>query len=206
MKQMKQIYLNSRHLLPSITFLGLLMYKLISTGCLSSSITDFIGFTKAPWCLAVKNSEHCSPDPGTKCLRVPAPDINIINSPLESYDNISPLEILLNNLFKLNILELLLFIILLLLLFNKFIYKFNIELKYKLINKFMPDYISNYYKNTTDKSIDFNNKFTNFIFIIIIIILLLFKLSTLYISAELSLHIDSYVSVYNYIKDITKSS
>ena len=70
----------------------------------------------------------------------------------------------------------------------------------------MPAYVSNWYKKATDKSIDYNNKFTNVMFIIIIIILLLFKLGNLYISAELSFHIDSYVSVYNYMKDITKSS
>ena len=102
---------------------------------MSSSITDLIGFTKAPWCLAVKNSEHCSPDPGTKCLRVLAPDINIINSPLESGDLFhSPLEDLLGYSLILNFLILILVILFLLIIFNRYIYNKNSKVFTKLLN------------------------------------------------------------------------
>jgi hypothetical protein len=45
--------------------------------------------------------------------RAPSPDLSMINSSLEEYDNIIPLEVLLNTLFRFNVLELLLGIILL---------------------------------------------------------------------------------------------
>jgi hypothetical protein len=83
---------------------------------------------------AIKNSRHGDHN----IERVPSPDINIINSPLEINDDTIPLEVLLNSLYSLNLLELFLFVNLLLLLVNRYFYKFNMENIYKLIRKIMP--------------------------------------------------------------------
>jgi len=151
---------------------------------------------------AIKNSRHGDPN----IERVPSPDINIINSPLEEIENITPLEVLLNSLLSLNLLELLLFVILLLLLVNRYFYKFNMENIYKLIKKIMPVKFMTWYEKSVDKSIQYNTKFTNIMFIIIIILLILLKLGNLYICSELTLNTESYVQVYNHLKNTTKTS
>lgn len=147
---------------------------------------------------SIKNSPHGDPD----ITRIPSPESDLINSPLEAMENFSPLEVLLNSLVTLNILELMLYIILILLLINKYFYPFNINNISKIINKFMPLSFINWYTKYTNKSIDYNNRFTQIMFISVTILLLLFKLGNLYITAELSLKIDDYVLVYNHLKNL----
>jgi LAGLIDADG endonuclease len=151
---------------------------------------------------AIKNSRHGDPN----IERVPSPDINIINSPLEINDDTIPLEVLLNSLYSLNILELFLFLILLFLIVNRYFYKFNMENIYNLIRKIMPVKFMIWYLKSVNKSIEYNTKFTNIMFIIIIILLIVIKLGNLYISFELSINTDNYVQVYNHLKNTTKTS
>jgi len=194
----KQLFFN----IISITFVVFIFYKFVIglsglLGLIISAITNNINISEA-----IKNFRHSDPN----IDRVPSPDINIINSPLEINDDTIPLEVLLNSLYSLNLLELFLFVILLLLLVNKYFYKFNMENIYKLIRKIMPVKFMKWYEKSINKSIEYNTKFTNIMFIIIIILLIVLKLGNLYISSELSVNTDTYVQVYNHLKNTTKTS
>jgi LAGLIDADG endonuclease len=151
---------------------------------------------------AIKKSRYGDPN----IERVPSPDTNIINSPLEINDDTIPLEVLLNSIYSLNILELFLFVILLLLVVNRYFYKFNMENFSNLIRKILPVRFMIWYLKSVNKSIEYNTKFTNIMFIIIMILLIIFKLGNLYISYELKFNTDNYVEVYNYLKNSTKTS
>jgi hypothetical protein len=142
---------------------------------------------------SVKDSKHSNPDPD----RIPSPDIDIINSALENGDLISPLEVLLNSQFSLNVLIFFLIFSLLFLTFYKFFFKENINLIRKYLP--LPNNIKDKYINYLDNSANYNSKFILIMFILDSLLLILFLLLNLFVSAELSNNIDNYVIVYNYI-------
>jgi Cytochrome C and Quinol oxidase polypeptide I len=150
----------------------------------------------------IKNSKHSD----TNIERVPSPDPFIINSPVETIDNSTPLEVLLQSILSLEILELLLILILLLVLFNKYIYSNNAEFISKILNKFLPNNFIKWKTKNLEKSIEYNNRLTTIILTVTMIILLIMKLVNIYFCAELNINTDDYVQVYNHLKSIDKSS
>lgn len=141
---------------------------------------------------AIKNSQHADP----QLDRIPSPDPNIINSPLEN-DITSPLQDLLLYSFILDILILILLIGILLIIFNRYIVKYNLTFINYIINKYMPIKIRNWFN--INNGIDFSNKFVLFIFIINTILLFFFVFLKLLISSTLLVNIDSYINVHEFI-------
>ena len=143
----------------------------------------------------IKNSPHADPQHD----RIPSPDSNFINSPLEN-EIVSPLQELLLWSFILDILILILVIGILLIIFNRYITKYNLNFINSIVNKYMPIKIRNRYK-ITETGIDYNNKLVLIIFIINIILLFFVIFFKLIISSTLLVDIDSFISVHNYLHD-----
>jgi hypothetical protein len=142
----------------------------------------------------ITKSPHADPQHD----RIPSPDPNIINSPLEN-DMTSPLQDLLLSSFVLDILILILLIGILILIFNRYIVKYNLNFINSIVNKFIPIKIRNWFNKNINTGIDYNNKLVLFIFIINTILLFLFVFLKLLISSTLLINIDSYINVHNYI-------
>jgi len=134
---------------------------------------------------------------------VPSPTDNIINSPLEIGD-ISPLEELLTDMFKINILLSFLFLMFVFLIFYRYLYTVNSKFLAKLFNRFIPDSFKSSFNFGSKLSSDFNDKFILFLFIVNIFNLILLLTVNLYVSFELSTNIKDYVDIYNYIHGISK--
>ena len=135
--------------------------------------------------------------------RVPSPDPNSINSPLENGDESIPLVDLLFNLQTLNLLELIVIFVLILIVFNKYInHLFKSFLDYYFPN---PKKFNNL-KNFLQKSNEYNTKFMNLLVIFLIVLLLFMVFMNLFVCSVLYTQIDDYVLVYNNIKNIGKSS
>jgi hypothetical protein len=66
----------------------------------------------------------------------------------------------------------------------------------------MPNKLNDKFKNMVNKGIDYNNKFIFIMFIINCILLIVISLINIFVSAELLIKIDDYVSVYNHIKNL----
>ena len=138
----------------------------------------------------VKDSPHADPNPE----RVPSPDTNIINSPLES-DITSPLQDLLLYSFILDLLILILLIVLLLIIFNKYITNYNLNFISNILNKYMP--IKNWFNVNT--AIDYSDKFVLYMFIVNTVLLIFLIILKLIVSSTLLVDIDTYITVHNYI-------
>ena len=149
---------------------------------------------------SIKKSEHSNPDPD----RVPSPDNDFINSPLEITELYSPLEVLIISMFKLNVLIFVLIIILLWLIFNRYIINNNLNLISSFVNKYTGNWFKNWFFKALDKGIDYRNNTIFIIFIFVTIILLMLLILNMYVSVVLMDNIDDYVTVYNHIKN-TKS-
>uniref|UniRef100_UPI0028E0A25C hypothetical protein n=1 Tax=Perenniporia fraxinea TaxID=1350006 RepID=UPI0028E0A25C len=138
---------------------------------------------------AIKNHPYGDPD----INRVPSPDPNIINSPLENGDESIPLVDLLLNLVTLDLLELI--AIFILIVFNKYISN--------LFKNFLGNYLPTKYNSLNkflQKSNEYNTKFMNLLIIFLIVLLLIMILMNLYFSSVLYTQIDDYVLVYNLLK------
>ena len=131
------------------------------------------------------SSKHSNPD----INRIPSPDITMINSPLEMP---TPLGNLVDVIFSYNMLELIIIILLIYIIFNR-----NILI---VISKYIPTKYNNL-KRIVDSSISANTKIMNVVIIILVVLLLIFKIVNLFFSYELSNNLDSYVNIYNDIKN-----
>ncbi len=142
---------------------------------------------------SMKESPHSNPDPE----RIPSPDPDIINSPLENGDLYSPLEIILISMLKLNVLTIILMIILLLLLFYRYFLEQNINIISSFVNKFMSNNFKEWYFKKINSGLNYKNKFVLIMFIIISILLIIFICMNIYANLELINNIDKYILVYN---------
>lgn len=150
---------------------------------------------------AVENGTETDPN----IDRVPSPDLQIINSGLESCDQPIPIVDLLLQLVTLNLLQVIIVLTLIILMFNKYFSHLLKNFEVKFFNKF----ISTRYPHISKflhKSNEYNIKIINILLIFLVVLLLLSILGNLYISSELYVNLDNYVLVYNYIKKISKSS
>lgn len=161
------------------------------------ALSEHSGITES-----IKNSRHGSTDPN----RIPTPEPNVINSPLEFNENLTPLDVLLTSLFGFNMLELILLMMLLLIIFHRYIVKINFKFITKLVNNYMPNKFINWYNKKIQQSEKVNDTFITVMLIFIGILLILFKLVNIYISAELCVNTAEHVEVYNHLKGISKSS
>lgn len=153
--------------------------------------------------LNIKESIKNSPHADVNIDSIPSPDGGFINSVLEASEqinNYTPLEELIIYQFSLNAIILIFILILLSMLFNRFILTTNLEFITSLFDKYTSNKISQWFKNKINKSIDYNNRFTLFLFLFISIILIINVILSLFISSELLLNIDDYVTVYNHLK------
>ncbi len=126
-------------------------------------------------------SRYSNPD----INRVPSPEMNMLNSPLEIQ---TPLGDLVDVIFSYNMLELIIIILLIYIILNRNILK--------VISKYIPIRFNNL-KIIVDRGISANTKFMNVIIIILVVLLLIFKLVNLFISYELTNNLDNYVNIYN---------
>ena len=148
--------------------------------------------------------DHPYSDPNID--RIPSPDPNIINSPLEDGESVIPLVGLLENLTLLNVAELLLIIVIFIIIFSKNINGFYIKIISYIVNKYIPIKYHNKINKYLNKGEKINDKFMNIMLLINIFLLLIFILGNLFISSHLYENIDDYVLVYNYLKKINKNS
>ena len=154
------------------------------------AITNNMGIEKD-----IKYSPHAEPNPD----RIPSPDMSFINSPLERNELTSPLQELLLYSFVLDVSTLILFLIIILILLNKYIIKFNKIIFNSIIKKYFPIKFSNWVNQKFNTSIEFSNKFVIYISIYNCFFIFLFILLKIFITSELLVNIDSYVTVYNYL-------
>ena len=138
--------------------------------------------------LVVRGIVHSNTD----VTRIPSPTTYFINSALESGENITPLRTLVEVIFSYNMLELIIIILLIYIIFNR-----NILI---VISKYIPTKYNNL-KRIVDSSISANTKIMNVVIIILVVLLLIFKIVNLFFSYELSNNLDSYVNIYNDIKN-----
>ena len=131
-------------------------------------------------------SKHSNPN----INRIPSPDGIYINSRLEDQ---TPLGNLIDVIFSYNMLEFIIMILLIYIIFNK---KILI-----VISKYIPIKYNNL-NMIVNRSINANTKIMNIVIIILVVLLLLFKLINLFFSYELLNNLDSYVNIYNEIKQI----
>jgi|HubBroStandDraft_2_1064218.scaffolds.fasta_scaffold71437_2 hypothetical protein len=143
----------------------------------------------------IKNSPHADLNPD----RIPSPDMNFINSPLERNELTSPIQELLFYSFVLDVSTLILFFIVILLLLNKYFIIFNFNFLNYISKKFLPIKFSNWVNKNINKSTEINTKLNKFLIIYNCFLIFLFILLKIFITSELLVNIDSYVSVYNSI-------
>lgn len=146
----------------------------------------------------VKISEHANPAPD----RIPSPDTNMINSALELGDLKTPLGEILNSLLLLNNIELILILFLLYLLCFNYIQSIVIKIISILINKYLPSK-SNRFNKYLEKGNNYNTKSQIATGVVILLVLIVLKLMNIYFTGEISIKLDDYVLVYNYIKKIS---
>jgi hypothetical protein len=144
---------------------------------------------------AIKNSPHVDPNPD----RIPSPDMNFIHSPLERNELTSPLQELLLYSFVLDVSTLILLLVVIFLLLNKYFIKLNFNILNSISKKFLPIKIFNWFQKFTNKSTEINTKLNKFIIIYNCFLIILFILLKIFITSELFVNIDSYVTVYNSI-------
>jgi len=148
---------------------------------------------------AIKNSPHAD----VNIDRIPSPDIDFINSVLEASEqvnNYTPLEELINYQFTVNAIIFIFIILLLTMLFNRFIFTSNLVFISYLFEKYTSNKISQWFTNKINKGIDYNNRYTLFLFLFISLIIIINLIMSLFISSELLLNIDDYVTIYNHLK------
>ena len=129
--------------------------------------------------------------------------LGFINSVLEASEhvnNYTPLEELIVYQFTLNALVLIFILMLLTMLFNRFILTSNLKFITSLFDKYTSNKISQWFNNKINKGIDYNNRFTLFLFLFLSLIIIINLILSLFISSELLLSIDDYVTVYNHLK------
>lgn len=143
----------------------------------------------------IKNSPHADLNPD----RIPSPDMNFINSPLERNELTSPIQELLFYSFVLDVSTLILFFIVILLLLNKYFIIFNFNFLNYISKKFLTIKFSNWVNKNINKSTEINTKLNKFLIIYNCFLIFLFILLKIFITSELLVNIDSYVSVYNSI-------
>nr|UEK25977.1 apocytochrome b [Mutinus fleischeri] len=134
---------------------------------------------------------------------IPSPTDGFISSPLELGD-ISPLEEILINIFKLNILLSILFFMFVFLIFYKYLSTANADFLFKLFNKIIPDRFKPWFNFVFKIRSNLNEKFILFLFILNIFNLIILLSINLYISFELATNIKEYISAYNHIHGISK--
>lgn len=137
-----------------------------------------------------------------------SPDSSMIMSPLEPSADSAPLEALIGYLLSLNVIDLTLTICLLIVIFDRFFYRISLE-KINLFisnNKYFPNFFKKWFSKYTIRSVNVTNIFTLVMFIVIALLFIFSKLLGLFISYELYNNLEDYVVVYNYLKNISKSS
>jgi hypothetical protein len=168
------------------------------------AISDNLDYKESIKDLEESIKDHPYSDPSHD--RVPSPDRQIMDSPLESGDGSIPLIDLLESLVSLNMIELYLIISLILILFNQNIIDLYIKIVSKILNKYISIKYQNKIMNILNISKENNKKYNNILLIIIISILILIKLVNLFVSYHLYDKIDDYILVYNHLKNIDKNS
>lgn len=142
---------------------------------------------------AIENHPYADPSSD----RIPSPDPFMVNSPLE---NQIPLNNLLEALEILNATEIYLIITIISILFSKNFNFVFIKVLSLLNNRIIPEKYSAKINIFIKKSSDTNKKISNTLIALLLIILLILTIINLYVSFELFNNIDSYVSVYNFLK------
>lgn len=144
----------------------------------------------------IKESPHVNTNPE----RIPSPDINIIHNMTEIGDLQSPLEELLRSQLKIGILLCFIIIFILFLIVYYYISSKNIQLLIKYIPNSWLKFLDFYYSKTKFFSIstDFNKKFIILLLIINSFVLIFLLVLNIYVSAELTVNLDQYISVQNY--------
>lgn len=152
----------------------------------------------------IKDFPHSDPD----INRVPSPDQNFtIHSPLEKLElNDSPLEIILSSILSINICILLLILILFYLIFSRYLLSSNKDILFKILDTFLlklrfKEESIERYKQILINGDKYSNLFIFIFFIIVTFLLLFFSLLNIYFISEIKNNLDSYVDVYNYIKN-----
>lgn len=151
----------------------------------------------------VTSSDKRSPSPDGDI----SPDMSFIESPFEESESIIPILTILQNLVKLDVIELLFIILIIIIICNKYLYVINKKIINKILlnipRKYIPlplhDKIESFINNI-NKAGEYSTKFYNIMLIIVLIILLSVKLLHLYFSIEVYSNIDEYIFVYNHIK------
>lgn len=141
----------------------------------------------------------------------PSPDSSMIMSPLEPSADSAPLEVLIGYLLTLNVIDLVLTICLLLVIFDRFYYRISLEKINSFIsrsgnNKYFPNFFKKWFSKYTIRSVNITNIFTLVMFIVIAFLFIYSKLLGIFISYELYNNLEDFVGVYNYFKNISKSS
>ena len=131
---------------------------------------------------------------------VPSPDERFsANSPFEEN---SPLEVILEKLFTMEILDLVFLILFVFVQVDRRFSKYILE----FLIKYIPEKHISWFTLFKNKSIKYNNIFTMITSIYFIVILFIIKFIVIYVFIELINNIDDYVEVYNQIKSINKST
>ena len=148
---------------------------------------------------SIKNRKNNDNDSDSDS-NVPSPDERFsANSPFEEN---SPLEVILEKLFTMEILDLVFLILFVFVQVDRRFSKYILE----FLIKYIPEKHINWFTLFKNKSIKYNNIFTMITSIYFIIILFLIKFFVIYVFIELNNNIDDYVEVYNQIKSINKST
>jgi hypothetical protein len=145
--------------------------------------------------IKIEKSKHSNPDPDV----IPSPDDDMIRCPLENGDFISPLEELLRAQLGLNVLSLFLIFIIIYIVLSMFLYNKNIN----FISKFLPlpAKFKEKFTNFLERGANFNAKFMLVMLILCSINLIVIILINIFVSAELTLHTEEFVTVYNHFKN-----
>ena len=148
---------------------------------------------------SIKNRKNNDNDSDSDS-NVPSPDERFsANSPFEEN---SPLEVILEKLFTMEILDLVFLILLVFVQVDRRFSKYILE----FLLKYIPEKYISWFTLFKNKSIKYNNIFTMITSIYFIIILFIIKFFVIYVFIELNNNIDDYVEVYNQIKSINKST
>ena len=139
--------------------------------------------------------------------QIPSPvDQFSANSPLEQNDILSPLERLINDLYLLENFSLIIMVLILLLLLYRYANTHIYNYILKFVHTYMPNKFINWYIKFHNTTVIFNRKFLTFAIIYLIVLLFMIHLVSIYISFNLTTNINDYIQIYNYYKEIKKSS
>ena len=101
----------------------------------------------------------------------------------------------------LNVVIFILVIMLLILIFNRFLLKSNLNLLLSLFDKYMPNKYNVLFKKYVNNSNLYNDRFLLIMFLFISIVLIYMIILNIIVSAELFVHTDNYIEVYNFLKN-----